>query len=103
LAIFASNFDEFFMARVPSWRHQTTEGSPAMSPTVSTMTEPHKRANRHPETKTAYRVKNWAAYDKALRDRVDITLWFSQEAAHASQVPELSKSTASSIDSSERV
>ena len=44
------------------------------------MTEPHKRANRHPKYKTAYRVKNWPEYDQALRDRGDITLWLSQEA-----------------------
>jgi hypothetical protein len=44
------------------------------------MTEPHKRPNRHPTYKTAYRVKNWHEYDKSLRDRGDITLWISQEA-----------------------
>lgn len=49
-------------------------------PTVSTMTEPHKRAKRHPTCKTAYRVKNWRQYDQALRDRGDIPLWLSQEA-----------------------
>jgi hypothetical protein len=38
------------------------------------MAEPHKRANRHPKYKTAYRVKNWAEYDKALRERGDIML-----------------------------
>jgi len=27
------------------------------------MTEPHKRAKRHPKYKTAYRVTNWRAYD----------------------------------------
>ena len=43
------------------------------------MTEPHKRANRHPKYKTAYRVKNWPEYDQALRDRGNITLWLSQE------------------------
>jgi hypothetical protein len=37
------------------------------------MTEPHKR-NRHPNYKTAYRVNNWREYDRALRDRGDITL-----------------------------
>ena len=30
--------------------------------------------------KTKYRVKNWAAYDIALRDRGDITVWFDDEA-----------------------
>ena len=47
------------------------------------MTVPHKRANRHPKYKTAYRVKNWPEYDQALRDRSDITLWLSQEAIEA--------------------
>ena len=56
-------------------------------PTVMTMTEPHKRANRHLKYKTAYRVKNWSAYDQALRDRGDITLWLSQEAIDAWIVP----------------
>ena len=26
--------------------------------------------------KTKYRVKNWAAYEAALRKRGDVTLWF---------------------------
>ena len=30
--------------------------------------------------KTKYRVKNWAAYDIALRDRGEITVWFDDEA-----------------------
>jgi hypothetical protein len=47
---------------------------------VIPMTEPHKRANRHPTYKTAYRVKNWPEYDRALRDRGDITRWLSHEA-----------------------
>ena len=50
---------------------------------VKSMTEAHKRPNRHPKYKTAYCVKNWAEYDKALRDRGDITLWMSQEAIDA--------------------
>ena len=55
------------------------------------MTEPHKRPNRHPKYKTAYRVKNWAEYDKALRDRGDITLWISQEAIGAWTPPQTGK------------
>ena len=42
-------------------------------------------------TKTAYRVKNWAEYDKALRDRGDITLWISQEAIDAWTPPQTGK------------
>ena len=30
--------------------------------------------------KTKYRVKNWAAYEVALRERGDITAWFDEEA-----------------------
>ena len=55
------------------------------------MTEPHKRPNRHPKYKTAYRVKNWAEYDKALRDRGDITLWISQGAIDAWTPPQTGK------------
>ena len=33
-----------------------------------------------PKYKTKYRVKNWAAYDIALRERGDITVWFDEEA-----------------------
>jgi hypothetical protein len=53
---------------------------------VKSMTEAHKRPNRHPNYKTAYRVKNWAEYDQALRDRGDITLWISQDATEHLEV-----------------
>ena len=36
-----------------------------------------------PKYKTKYRVKNWAAYDIALRVRGDITVWFDDEAIYA--------------------
>jgi hypothetical protein len=55
------------------------------------MTEPHKRAHRHPKYTTAYRVKNWAEYDKALRDRGDLTLWISQDAIDAWTPPQTGK------------
>jgi hypothetical protein len=61
------------------------------------MTEPHKRPNRHPKYKTAYRVKNWAAYDKALRDRGDITLWISQDAIDAWTPPQTGKRDAQPV------
>jgi hypothetical protein len=47
------------------------------------MTEPHKRARRHPKYKTQYRVRNWPEYDKSLRARGDVTLWISQDACDA--------------------
>jgi hypothetical protein len=55
------------------------------------MTEPHKQPHRHPKYKTAYRVKNWREYDKALRDRGDITLWISQDAIEAWTPPQTGK------------
>ncbi len=39
---------------------------------------PQKIANGHPRYKTAYLVKNWPEYEKSLRSRADITVWFSQ-------------------------
>jgi hypothetical protein len=51
------------------------------------MTEPHKRPYRHPQYKTAYRVKNWREYEESLRDRGDITLWISPEAISAWRAP----------------
>ena len=43
-----------------------------------------KRARyRHPKYKTAYRVKNWPEYEKYLRNRGDITVWFNQDAIKA--------------------
>jgi hypothetical protein len=54
------------------------------------MTEPHKR-KRHPKYKTAYRVKNWHEYDKALRNRGDITLRISQDAIDAWTPPQTAR------------
>jgi Transposase DDE domain len=52
------------------------------------MTEPHKHPHRHPKYTIAYRVKNWRAYDQALRDRGDITVWISQDAIDAWTPPQ---------------
>ena len=52
------------------------------------MTEPHKRAKRHPKYKTAYRVTNWREYDQALRNRGDITVWISPDAIDAWTPPQ---------------
>lgn len=35
---------------------------------------------RHKIPKARYRVKNWAAYDAALRWRGDLTIWVTPEA-----------------------
>ena len=37
----------------------------------------------HPTYKTKYRVANWAAYNKALVRRGDVTVWLSSEAIAA--------------------
>ena len=34
----------------------------------------------HPTYKTKYRVANWAAYDRALIRRGDVTVWLSPAA-----------------------
>ena len=36
-----------------------------------------------PKYKTKYRVKNWPAYEAALRKRGDVTLWFDDDALAA--------------------
>jgi hypothetical protein len=61
------------------------------------MPEPHKRPHRHPKYKTAYRVKNWHAYDQSLRDRGDLTLWISQDAIDAWSPPMTGKRGAQSV------
>jgi len=50
---------------------------------AAAMSEAHKRPYRHPKYKTAYRIKNWPEYEKSLRDRGDVTIWFSQDAIDA--------------------
>jgi hypothetical protein len=54
---------------------------------VKRMTEPHKRPYRYPKYKTAYRVKNWRAYEQSLRDRGDLTLWITPDAIAAWRAP----------------
>jgi len=44
--------------------------------------EAHKR-NRNPKYKRKYRVTNWPEYDRSLKNRGDITLWFSEDAIQA--------------------
>jgi hypothetical protein len=45
--------------------------------------------NRYPKrsqykyTKKPYRLRNWPAYESALRKRGDLTLWFSPDAIQA--------------------
>ncbi|MCP5069048.1 MAG: IS5 family transposase, partial [bacterium] len=37
--------------------------------------------------KTKYRVANWSEYERGLRDRGDVTIWFSEEAIEAWKPP----------------
>ena len=34
----------------------------------------------HPHYKTEYRVRNWPQYERGLRDRGDVMVWFSEDA-----------------------
>jgi hypothetical protein len=51
------------------------EGSDAMASV--------KTSKVNPKYKRKYRVRNWAAYERGLRDRGDVTVWLSQEAIEA--------------------
>ena len=42
-----------------------------------------KRSKVNPKYKTKYRVKNWAAYDRSLVARGDLTLWITPDAFDA--------------------
>ena len=41
------------------------------------------RSKVHPKYKTKYRVGNWSAYEQALVQRGDLTLWLSADATAA--------------------
>ena len=34
----------------------------------------------HPRYKTEYRVRKWPKYERGLRSRGDVTIWFSEKA-----------------------
>ena len=51
------------------------EGSDAMASV--------KTSKVNPKYKRKYRVRNWSAYERGLRDRGDVTVWLSQEAIEA--------------------
>ena len=40
----------------------------------------HNQSLRHQVEKAHYKVTNWPEYNKALRQRGDITIWFTEEA-----------------------
>ena len=41
------------------------------------------KARRSKSSSSIYRVRNWASYDQALKQRGSVTLWFSPEAVQA--------------------
>jgi hypothetical protein len=46
-----------------------------------------KKSKVTPKYKTKYRVKNWPAYEAALKKRGDITVWFDEDAINAWTAP----------------
>ena len=56
-----------------------TRGRPLMAARTKTKVTP--------KYKTKYRVKNWATYDAALRDRGDITVWLTRRRPAAWNAP----------------
>ena len=40
---------------------------------------PRTKIKVSPKYKTNYQVRNWTAYDIALRERGDITVWFDEK------------------------
>jgi hypothetical protein len=40
----------------------------------------HNESRRHKIKKSRYKVTNWKAYNDSLRNRGDITVWFTEEA-----------------------
>ncbi len=43
----------------------------------------HNRNRRHKFDKARYKVRNWPEYDRALRSRGSLTVWFAEEAVAA--------------------
>ena len=42
-----------------------------------------RKARRTQRSSSIYRVRNWAVYDQALKQRGNVTLWFSTDAVQA--------------------
>ena len=50
----------------------------------------HNESRRHKFPKSKYKVENWTEYNEALRQRGDITIWFSEDAIdewHPAPIP----------------
>jgi hypothetical protein len=43
----------------------------------------HNQSRRHKIEKAHYKVTNWPEYNEALRQRGDITIWFTEKALAA--------------------
>jgi hypothetical protein len=56
--------------------------TPSQEPEVSNRSTASK-ARRSKPLPSIYRVRNWAAYDQALKQRGSVTIWFSSEALQA--------------------
>jgi hypothetical protein len=54
-----------------------------ISPAEEPMPYKHNQNRRHKIEKARYKVTNWPEYNKALRQRGDITIWFTEEALAA--------------------
>ncbi len=58
-------------------------GEPSSVPWLSCRPKAHDldvKSRVHPKYKTKYHVGNWPAYDRALVQRGDVTLWLAPEA-----------------------
>jgi len=51
----------------------------------------YPKRSQYKYTKKPYRVRNWSAYETALRKRGELTLWFSKEAIQAWHAPSSGK------------
>ena len=47
----------------------------------------YPKRSQYKYTKKPYRVRNWPAYETALRKRGELMLWFSEEAIEAWHAP----------------
>ncbi len=51
----------------------------------------HNHNRRHKFNKVRYKVRNWPEYDRALRNRGNLTVWFAEEAVAAWQADNIDK------------
>jgi len=55
-------------------------------PKVSNRSTAHK-SRRRTSSSSIYQVRNWAAYGQSLKQRGNVTVWFSPEAVSARITP----------------